>query len=49
MKLFIALKERCKLQKAFRVKGNFELAGDGQVNFKICVLNFHLKKYYARA
>ena len=48
MKLFIALKERCKLQNALRVKvvfnslkGEFWVAGDGQVNFKICVLNFH--------
>ena len=46
MKLFIALKVRCKLQKALCVKVvfnrvNFELDGDGKVNFKICVLSFH--------
>ena len=44
MKLFIALKERCKLQNALRVKmvfnslkGEFCVAGAGQVNFKTCV------------
>ena len=50
MKLFIALKESCKLQNALRVKvvfnslkGEFWVAGNGQVNFKIC-FKFSLKK-----
>ena len=46
---FIALKERCKLQNALRVKmifnslkGEFWVAGMVKLlNFKIYVLNFH--------